>query len=212
MLICNTCHYPVDPGQEISLDASDKWLHCPYCAGKLFGKSTQSDDRLEEYRRERNIRCFMDRRKVREGLVQRLRQEPRGMRCSMCHHPISEDDLLLLRHAETYRCQRCGFDPAHAEYQKEAFTEQRWLSIVPLFQETMAECGDCCYLGAIARACLDAFSRMSSDSEQADPLKQFLAREDWRTPETDCQMSCAAVQQYMSQPGEGMLLLSILPR
>lgn len=211
-MICETCHYPVDPGQEIRIDGvSDNWLHCPYCVGVLAQKTRFGADRIEVQSRELSIWCFMERRKVRERLVDKLTSDAKGARCSMCHQPLSENDLLMIRHTEAFRCPGCGHDLSDAAYREEAYSEHRWLSVIPAIQDRMGECGQCCYLGAMARACLDAYSRMSVTSKQEGLLKLLLEGKDWSPPETDCYSSCNAVHQYIALPGAGMVLLSKQP-
>ena len=183
-------------------------LHCPYCVGVVRQRSLLTLDRLEEFRRELSISCFMERRKARERLVATLCQESRGPWCSRCHQRWDDDDLLRIRHTEQFRCARCGHDPAAEEYLREAYAEHRWLSVIPAIQEHMGQCGECCYLGAITRACTDALSRMGTSIKQEKLLKLLLAGTGWHKPEPDCHATCNAVRQYTLLAGAGMLLLA----
>ena len=197
---------------EIRTDGgSDEWLHCPYCVGTLSSDSRLSPERLEEYRRELSIRSFMERRKVREALVGRLHAAARGARCDMCHQPITEDQLLMIRHTESFRCPRCDHDPADAACHKEAYKEERWLSVISALKDRLSECPRCCYLGAMARACGDALSRFSASNKHEALFRLMLAGKDWQEPEADCYPSCNAVQQYIALPGAGMVLLANRP-
>jgi transposase-like protein len=194
---------------EIVIDAFlSESTHCPYCLQILTNGSsasaadnpgTLSTDRAEK------------RRKIREMYIDRWSESSSdgSLHCPLCEHKLNRNDITLLRDQEHFKCHLCGHDLATEAYRQEAYHEQRWLPVLYALTELQSEsqCRECCYLGAMARACQSAFSWMPrANSGHQRQLTKLLSRLRWKKPGCDWE-SCAAVQQYRTTAGEALLLM-----
>jgi hypothetical protein len=115
----------------------------------------------------------------------------------------------LLREGEYFKCHLCGHDLAAVAYRQEAFHERRWSPVAFALRDQGAEksCGDCCYAGAVGRACQKAYSWMpKSETQPHRLLADFLRQPHKSIPDCDWE-SCLVVTQYRKLAGEGLLLL-----
>lgn len=204
---CINCKNAITPGTEIVVDEllADR-AHCPYCLQIVPAEPSlteQTDDRRYAHRDEM-------RAKVRAQFVDRLLQVSADgkLHCPVCDHTLNETDQQLLRNSEYFRCHLCGHDLATVAYRQELYHEQRWLPVVFALQDQSKEedCADCCYAGAIAEACLKAYSWMPKTNKYRGQITRIACRPHLTIPDCDWE-SCVAVVQYRKLAGKGHLLL-----
>ena len=204
---CKSCKNVITPGMEIVIDElSREWVRCPYCLQPLKPETTSPGNGKEGA----DIREKM-RRDVREKFVGRLvRQSLDGkLQCPVCSHDLNKNDEHQLIEEEHFKCPLCRHDLATYAYREVSYHEQRWLPVAYALLNVLEEkkCADCCYAGAIAKACQKAFSWMpGTDSSPNDELNKILRHFKWEEPACDWE-SCVAVKQYRKLAGEGLLLL-----
>jgi hypothetical protein len=205
---CINCKNKIKTGTEIVVDELlRERAHCPYCLQILSAEPTldgQSEGNGNSKREK--MRTL-----VREQFVARLLDaSPDGkIRCPVCEHTLNEVDERLLRTSEHLRCHLCGHDLAALAYRQEVYHEQRWLPVVFALEEQLKEkgCADCCYLGAVAKKCRNAYTWMpEAQSRQRERLTKIV-RHPYRTvPDCDLEL-CPAIAQYRKLAGVSLLLL-----
>lgn len=205
---CAGCKHSIRPGLEIVVDELKmERSHCPYCLEISSSQSDPRDAATESLSAQRDER----RNKIRGQFADRLLQASGDgkVHCPLCERTLNEIDEGRLRNNEYFRCHLCCRDLATVAYQQEAYHEQRWLPVVAALHDLQAakKCVDCCYQGAIAKACQGAFSYMPTAASNATQvLASTLRRTEWKTP--DCEWeSCFAVKQYRKTAGDGLQLL-----
>lgn len=208
-MVCNNCEQTITPGMEIMIEAlSTESAHCPYCLQILSNGSTSS---ASEMSGSQSAAREEMRRKTREQFVDRWRENSPddSLHCPLCEHKLNRNDEVLLRNSEHFKCHLCGHDLATEAYRQEVYHEQRWLPVLFALTDLQAEtpCRECCYLGAMARACQKAFSWMpQANSGHQKQLVGMLSRPKWKTPSCDWE-ACTAVQQYRTTAGDALLLM-----
>lgn len=207
-MVCINCKNTITVGTEIVVDEllRDR-AHCPYCLQILTIEQSSTEQEMGSGTEKRDEM----RASVRDQFINRLtKRSPDGLlRCPVCEHGLNNSDIQILRNSEYFRCHLCGHDLATVAYRQEVYHEQRWLPVVYALQNQIAEenCADCCYLGAIAKACWKAYSWMPKGrSRHREQLARMVHRPHQRVP--DCNLeSCVAAAQYRKMAGEGFLLL-----
>ena len=204
---CTSCKNTIKGGTEIVVDELLRArAHCPYCLQILPAEPTLTEQNENNGSAERDEM----RARVREQFVDRLLQaSPDGkLHCPVCEHTLNKTDERLLRNSEYFRCHLCGHDLATVAYRQEVYHEQRWLPVVFALEEQLKEknCADCCYLGAVAKACQKAYSWMPEIKNQREQLGRMVRHPYGTAP--DCEWeSCVVVEQYRKLAGESLLLL-----
>ena len=206
---CASCHQIVTPGMEIVVDAMTRdRAHCPYCLAILpdgpNGTTATPDPTLATKR-------TALRTKIRGQFVDRLLESSSDdlAHCPVCDEKLSVADERLLRSNEHFNCHLCAHDLAALALKQDAYHEQRWLPVVYALGDVRGkkECGECCYLGAMAKACERAFAVTPGlEAKPSKSLVFMLGRSEWKAPDCDWG-SCIAVKQYRKIAAEGMLLL-----
>jgi hypothetical protein len=205
---CTACKNRIAPGLEIIVnDLLRERAHCPYCLEILNTESILSEADIKEVSAKRSEM----RQRIREQFADRLIRESSDgqLRCPVCDRRLNGSDEQLLRNGEYYKCHLCGHDLAAVAYRQEAYHEQRWLPVVFALQDQAAGklCGDCCYAGAVAKACQRAYSWMPESESKPHRFLADILRQPHRSV-LDCDWkSCVAVKQYRKLAGEGLLLL-----
>ena len=205
---CPRCKKSISPELKVVVDElKAERSHCPYC---LEIVSLLPDD-AGANGKTNGAELTARRKEIRAQFADRLRNGSSDGRvhCPSCERTLNDSDEQILRDKEYFRCHSCGRDLATVAYQQEVYHEQRWLPVVAALGDLHAEkkCADCCYLGAIAKACQSAFSFMpQSISKPTKAISNVLRRTDWRAP--DCAWeSCVAVKQYRKTAGEALQVL-----
>jgi hypothetical protein len=204
---CIGCKQKIKAGMEIIVDElTRERAHCPYCLQILpAGASSirQNENNGSAKRDEMRAR-------VREEFVDRLLEaSPDGkLHCPVCEHILNEVDERQLRTNAYFRCHLCGHDLATVAYRQEVYHEQRWLPVVVALEEQLKEnnCADCCYLGAIAKACQKSYSWMPTTNKHSVQLNRMVRHRYQAVPDCDMEL-CAAITQYRKLAGESLLLL-----
>jgi hypothetical protein len=205
---CINCGNAITPGTEIVVDEILREMaHCPYCLQILAPEPALTGQKKDNEAAKRDEM----RAKVRKQFVDRLlKASPDGqLHCPVCEHTLNQTDEQLLRDSEYFRCHLCGHDLATVAYRQEVYHEQRWLPVVFTLQDLLKEesCTDCCYVGAIAKACQKAYSWMpKTQSKHREQLARIARQPHRNVPDCDLE-SCVAVAQYRKLAGEGLLLL-----
>ena len=205
---CGSCKHTITPGTEIMVDVlSRERSHCPFCLHILGESSASTTDPIGK---ELVAARAETRKKARRQFVDRSRESASDpFRCSVCDRELNKNDERIFLESEHFRCHTCDHDLATVAYREDAYRGQRWLPVVYALGDLQSEtkCVGCCYAGAIARACLNAFSWMSGvDLSARKQMADLLVRSDWKVPSCDWE-SCFAVKQYRKTAGEGLLLL-----
>ncbi len=181
---CDYCIYSIKSGREIFTDDYDEErIHCPYCLDIISSQSSSmkgTRDALPAGREER-------RKKVRAQFADRLIKASGDgrLRCPFCEWILNATDENILRNNEHYKCHFCRHDLATVAYQQEAYHEQRWLPVIAALGDLYREkkCLECCYLAAMAKACLRAFSAMPKHDASVTHLpSEILKRRRWSVP------------------------------
>jgi len=208
IMVCSNCKNAITPGSEIVVDEIlRERAHCPYCLQILTSEPSSTEVREADGSTKREEM----RARARAQFLERLLKTSADgrLRCPVCEHRLNKVDEQLLRNNNCFRCHLCGHDLASLAYRQEVYHEQRWLPVVFALRNHLVEpeCADCCYAGAIAKACQKAYSWMPKlESRYREELIRIVRRPHGNIPDCDPE-SCVAVRQYRKLAGEILLLL-----